>query len=184
MTLWNILWRNLRLCIARMDLVLYYTFTVLECPKLRVKKATWMHLPSRMTVFALVLSTYFLVTGGKASAILSFVGIIFDIINGPPSVGTETDARGNQKPVNQYIMEGLLCSFMFTIGAVGFILLDVVNEAKVSKLARTIMLSLGLASHTDFNAPLTRTVTGTKGSTSSQGPFLQPPAHLNPFSGA
>lgn len=29
-------------------------------------------------------------------------GIIFDIINGPPSVGTETDARGNQRPVSVY----------------------------------------------------------------------------------
>lgn len=46
---------------------------------------------------------------------------------------------------SQYIMEGLLCSFMFTLGAVGFITLDVVNESKVTKLTRTIMLSLGVA---------------------------------------
>lgn len=78
-------------------------FTILECPKLRIKKLSWMQLPSRMTVFAFVLSTYFLVTGGKASTVLFFVGIIFDIINGPPSVGTETDARGNQRPVNSVI---------------------------------------------------------------------------------
>ncbi|KAL5967909.1 Oligosaccharyltransferase complex subunit ostc [Taenia solium] len=126
-----------------MDYVFSSLFTVLECPKLRIKKLSWVQLPSRMAVFAFVLSTYFLVTGG----------IIFDIINGPPSVGTETDARGNQRPVafmqwrinSQYIMEGLLCSFMFTLGAIGFILLDVVNESKMTRLTRTIMLSLGVA---------------------------------------
>ncbi|KAM3178573.1 hypothetical protein ACTXT7_002276 [Hymenolepis weldensis] len=127
-----------------MDYVFGTIFDVLECPKIRIKRPSWLRLPSRMTVFGFVLMTYFLVTGG----------IIFDIINGPPSVGTETDARGNQRPVafmqwrlnSQYIMEGLLCSFMFTLGAVGFIILDIVNEAKVTRLTRTITLAIGVAS--------------------------------------
>ena len=45
---------------------------------------------------------------------------------------------------SQYILEGLLCSFMFTLGAVGFIILDIVNESKMTKLTRTIMLSSGV----------------------------------------
>ncbi|KAH9286736.1 Oligosaccharyltransferase complex subunit ostc [Echinococcus granulosus] len=126
-----------------MDWVFCSIFTFLECPRLRIKRPSWLQLPSRMTVFAFVLSTYFLVTGG----------IIFDVINGPPSVGTETDARGNQRPVafmqwrinSQYIMEGLLCSFMFTLGAIGFILLDIINESKMTRLARAVVLSLGVA---------------------------------------
>ncbi|VDD74301.1 unnamed protein product [Mesocestoides corti] len=126
-----------------MDYLLGSVFSVLECPRLRIKKPSWVQLPSRMTVFSFVLFTYFLVTGG----------IIFDIINGPPSVGTETDARGNQRPVafmqwrinSQYILEGLLCSFMFTLGAIGFIILDKVNESKMTRLARVIMLALGVA---------------------------------------
>lgn len=46
---------------------------------------------------------------------------------------------------SQYIMEGLLCSFMFTLGGIGFIILDVVNESKMTRLTRMITLSLGIA---------------------------------------
>lgn len=48
-----------------MDCALGAIFNVLECPKIRVKKPSWLQLPSRMTVFAIVLVTYFLVTGGN-----------------------------------------------------------------------------------------------------------------------
>nr|VZI35661.1 unnamed protein product [Spirometra erinaceieuropaei] len=79
-------------------------------------------------------------------------GVVFDVINGPPSVGTETDAKGNQRPVafmqwrinSQYIMEGLLCSFMFTLGSIGFIILDRVNEAKMTKITRVILMAVGV----------------------------------------
>ena len=40
-------------------------FTVLECPHLKLKKPTWVMMPSAMVMFALVLMSYFLVTGGK-----------------------------------------------------------------------------------------------------------------------
>ncbi|KAL5112071.1 Oligosaccharyltransferase complex subunit ostc [Taenia crassiceps] len=105
-----------------MDCVLRSIFAILECPKIRVKKISWVQLPSRMTVFAFVLSTYFLVTGVS-----------------------ERKPTPEEIRDHQYIMEGLLCSFMFTLGAIGFILLDVVNESKMTKLTRTIMLSLSVA---------------------------------------
>ena len=39
-------------------------FTLLECPNLKLKKPTWVKQPSAMTMFAIVLLSYFLVTGG------------------------------------------------------------------------------------------------------------------------
>lgn len=48
-----------------MDYVFGTIFDVLECPKIRIKRPSWLRLPSRMTVFGFVLMTYFLVTGGN-----------------------------------------------------------------------------------------------------------------------
>lgn len=56
-----------------------------------------------MQAFSVVLFTYFLVTGG----------IVYDVINEPPSIGSMVDERGNNRPVaimqyrvnGQYIME-------------------------------------------------------------------------------
>lgn len=39
-------------------------FLVLEVPNLRIKQPSWFHQPSAMTIFSLVLLSYFLVTGG------------------------------------------------------------------------------------------------------------------------
>merc|ERR1711976_783582 len=64
-------------------------FAVLECPNLKLKKPTWIKAPSAMFVFAAILASYFLVTGG----------IIYDTIVEPPSIGSTTDERGNSKPV-------------------------------------------------------------------------------------
>nr|XP_039319801.1 oligosaccharyltransferase complex subunit OSTC-like [Saimiri boliviensis boliviensis] len=97
-------------------------FLVLECPNLKLKKPPWLHMPSAMAVYALVVVSYFLITGG----------IIYDVIVEPPSVGSMTDEHGYQRPVaflayrvnGQYIMEGLASSFLFTMGGLGFIILD------------------------------------------------------------
>lgn len=43
----------------------------------------------------------------------------------------------------QYIMEGLASSFMFCLGAVGFIVLDQTNFKPMKKLNRVIMMSMG-----------------------------------------
>ena len=47
-------------------------FEVLECPNVKLKKPSWVQRPSSMTVFAVLLVTYFLVTGG----------VIYDVIVG------------------------------------------------------------------------------------------------------
>uniref|UniRef100_A0A2I3M4Z4 Oligosaccharyltransferase complex subunit n=1 Tax=Papio anubis TaxID=9555 RepID=A0A2I3M4Z4_PAPAN len=64
-------------------------FLVLECPNLKLKKPPWLHMPSAMTVYALVVVSYFLITGK----------IIYDVIVEPPSVGSMTDEHGHQRPV-------------------------------------------------------------------------------------
>ncbi|MXQ81583.1 hypothetical protein E5288_WYG011879 [Bos mutus] len=116
-------------------------FLVLECPNLKLKKPPWVHMPSAMTVYALVVVSYFLITGG----------IIYDVIVEPPSVGSVTDEHGHQRPVaflayrvnGQYIMEGLASSFLFTMGGLGFIILDRSNAPNIPKLNRFLLLFIG-----------------------------------------
>ena len=64
-------------------------FSILEVPNLKIKKPSWFHQPSAMTVFALVLLSYFMVCGG----------IIYDVIVEPPSIGSTTDEKGHSRPV-------------------------------------------------------------------------------------
>ncbi|XP_033627133.1 oligosaccharyltransferase complex subunit ostc-like [Asterias rubens] len=124
-----------------MERIFASPFTVLECPNLKLKWPTWLHTPSAMTVYAIVLSSYFLVTGG----------LIYDVIVEPPSVGSTTDENGHQKPVafmpyrvnGQYIMEGLASSFLFTIGGLGFVVLDKSNGPMLPKLNRFLLLFVG-----------------------------------------
>jgi hypothetical protein len=112
-------------------------FTVLKVPNLKLKRPSWLRKPSTMTVFAFILLSYFLVTGG----------VIYDVIVEPPSVGSTTDEHGHSKPVaimpyrinGQYIMEGLASSFMFIMGALGFIILDQTQQSLTAK--RRIMLT-------------------------------------------
>ncbi|VDN58330.1 unnamed protein product [Dracunculus medinensis] len=118
-------------------------FTFIDPPNVRINRPRWLSMPSPMQVFAFVMVTYFFVTGG----------VIYDIINEPPGVGQTTDERGNAKPVaimkhrinGQYIMEGLAASFMFSLGGIGFIILDNCNNPLTPKLNRIMMLGLGFA---------------------------------------
>ncbi|EDO26894.1 predicted protein, partial [Nematostella vectensis] len=79
------------------------------------------------------------------------LGIIYDVIVEPPSVGSTTDEHGHSKPVafmpyrvnGQYIMEGLASSFLFSMGGVGFIILDKSNSVGMSKLNRFLLLFIG-----------------------------------------
>ena len=48
-----------------MEAVYGLYFHVLELPHIKIKKPGWIKAPSAMVVFALVLLSYFLVTGGK-----------------------------------------------------------------------------------------------------------------------
>ncbi|CAO2600064.1 Oligosaccharyltransferase complex subunit OSTC [Lemmus lemmus] len=105
-------------------------FLVLECPNLKLKKPPWVHMPSAMTVYALVVVSYFLITGG----------IIYDVIVEPPSRPVAFLAyRVN----GQYIMEGLASSFLFTMGGLGFIILDRSNAPNIPKLNRFLLLFIG-----------------------------------------
>merc|ERR1712170_45469 len=123
---------------AKMEALYSIPYTVLECPNLKLKKPSWVKTPSAMFVFAAVLLSYFMGTGG----------IIYDVIVEPPSIGSTTDERGNSKPVafmpyrvnGQYIMEGLASSFLFTIGGLGFVMLDQTNKPTTPKLNRILLL--------------------------------------------
>ncbi|XP_021349039.1 oligosaccharyltransferase complex subunit ostc-B-like [Mizuhopecten yessoensis] len=116
-------------------------FNVLACPNLKLKKPTWLKQPSAMFMFSAILLSYFLVTGG----------IIYDVIVEPPSIGSTTDERGNSKPVafmpyrvnGQYIMEGLASSFLFTLGGLGFVILDQTNKPTTPRLNRILLLAVG-----------------------------------------
>merc|ERR1719474_731454 len=124
-----------------MDVILRPIFSVLTVPDLKIKQPTWLHTPSAWTIFAFILTTYFLVTGG----------IIYDVIVEPPSVGSTTDENGHSKPVafmpyrvnGQYIMEGLASSFMFTLGGLGFVILDQTNKPLMPKLNRILLICVG-----------------------------------------
>ncbi|XP_033102233.1 oligosaccharyltransferase complex subunit ostc-like [Anneissia japonica] len=126
-----------------METLFSLPFAVLECPYLRLKKPSWLKSPGAMTVYAIVLGSYFLVTGG----------LIYDVIVEPPSVGSTTDENGHQKPVafmpyrvnGQYIMEGLASSFLFTIGGLGFVILDKSNTPNTPKLNRFLLVFVGFA---------------------------------------
>merc|ERR1711862_207139 len=123
-----------------MDLVFTYPFAILECPNLKLKKPSWLQQPSAMVMFAVIMLSYFLVTGG----------IIYDVIVEPPSIGSTTDERGNSKPVafmpyrvnGQYIMEGLASSFLFSMGGLGFIMLDHTNLPGTPKLNRILLYGI------------------------------------------
>uniref|UniRef100_A0A4W5JWU1 Oligosaccharyltransferase complex subunit n=1 Tax=Hucho hucho TaxID=62062 RepID=A0A4W5JWU1_9TELE len=159
-------------------------FAVLECPNIKLKKPSWLHMPSAMTVYAIVIVSYFLITGGKLVSFLITIGnqhfwmpimadyiafheetarqadnlfrecIIYDVIVEPPSVGSMTDEHGHQRPVaflayrvnGQYIMEGLASSFLFTMGGLGFIILDRSNAPNIPKLNRFLLLFIGFVS--------------------------------------
>ncbi|MFQ6647324.1 hypothetical protein Gotur_021233 [Gossypium turneri] len=85
-------------------------YSFLRPPRLRLKIPS-VSLPSAMTVFSLVLLTYFMVVSG----------FVYDVIVEPPGIGSTQDpATGAVRPVvflpgrvnGQYIIEGLSSGFM------------------------------------------------------------------------
>lgn len=49
-----------------METLIGLPFVVLECPNIKLKKPSWLHMPSAMTVYAVVIVSYFLITGGES----------------------------------------------------------------------------------------------------------------------
>ena len=53
--------------------VVQLPYHVLVVPNLKLKRPGWLQLPQPMTVFSMVLFSYFLVCGGKCSSFVSIV---------------------------------------------------------------------------------------------------------------
>ncbi|KAL7741784.1 hypothetical protein ACLKA6_000391 [Drosophila palustris] len=115
-------------------------FHILVPPNIKVRRFA-IPMPSPMAVFSVVLLSYFLVTGG----------IIYDVIVEPPSVGATVDEHGHSRPVafmpyrvnGQYIMEGLASSFLFTVGGLGFIIMDQTHAPGKTNLNRLLLTAMG-----------------------------------------
>ncbi|CAI0428366.1 unnamed protein product [Linum tenue] len=122
--------------------ILPYSF--LRAPRLRLKLPS-LSLPSPMTVFSLVLLTYFMVVSG----------IVYDVIVEPPGIGSTQDpVTGTVRPIvfmsgrvnGQYIIEGLSSGFMFVLGGVGIILLDLALDKNRAKSVKVSYASAGVSS--------------------------------------
>ncbi|KAH9417289.1 hypothetical protein DERP_007286 [Dermatophagoides pteronyssinus] len=118
-------------------------FNILIVPNIKLKKPLWLCLPSSMTVFSLILVSYFFVCGG----------MIYDVIIEPPAIGSTVDEHGYSRPVafmpyrvnGQYIMEGLASSMLFTLGSIGFIILDKTHQPTTRKLNRIFLISISFS---------------------------------------
>ncbi|KAE8735475.1 methionine over-accumulator [Hibiscus syriacus] len=115
-------------------------YSFLRPPRLRLKLPSF-SLPSAMTVFSLILLTYFMVVSG----------FIYDVIVEPPGIGSTQDpATGAVRPVvflpgrvnGHYIIEGLSSGFMFVLGGIGIVLLDLALD---KNRARSIKVSYSIA---------------------------------------
>ncbi|KAG9451398.1 hypothetical protein H6P81_011363 [Aristolochia fimbriata] len=122
--------------------ILPYSF--LRLPRLRLKLPSF-SLPSAMTVFSLVLLAYFVVVSG----------IVYDIIVEPPGIGSTQDrVTGAVRPVvflpgrvnGQYIVEGLSSGFMFVLGGMGIVLMDLALDRNRAISVRTSSAMTGIAS--------------------------------------
>ncbi|RVW90760.1 Oligosaccharyltransferase complex subunit OSTC [Vitis vinifera] len=98
-----------------------------------------------MTVYPLLLLTYFMVV----------FGIVYDVIIEPPSIGSSHDCHtGFVYPVvflsnrvnDQYIIEGLSSGFMFVLGGIGIILMDLALDQNRAKSVKVLFASTDVAS--------------------------------------
>lgn len=119
-------------------------YSFLRAPRLRLKFPS-LSLPSPMTVFFLVLLTYFMVVSG----------IVYDVIVEPPGIGSTQDpVTGSVRPVvflpgrvnGQYIIEGLSSGFMFVLGGIGIILLDLALDKNRARSVKTSYATAGFSS--------------------------------------
>jgi len=117
-------------------------YSVIPAPNLKLKLPSIFEkgLP-RMTIFALMIVSYFFVLSG----------VIYDIINEPPSVGSERDDKGRIRPVvileyrmnAQYMIEGFSAGLMFVLGGLGFLLSNWAAGANFPEKYRYMAFTLG-----------------------------------------
>ncbi|XP_072960264.1 uncharacterized protein [Typha angustifolia] len=121
----------------------YLPYSFLRPPRTRLRFPSSLSLPSPMTVFSLVLLTYFAVVSG----------LIYDVIVEPPGIGSTQDpVTGAVKPVvflqgrvnMQYIIEGLSSGFMFVLGGVGIILMDLALDRNRARSIRLSFAGFGI----------------------------------------
>ncbi|KAG6521161.1 oligosaccharyltransferase complex subunit ostc-like [Zingiber officinale] len=118
-------------------------YSFLRPPRTRLKLPSSLALPSPMTVFSLVLLTYFAVVSG----------LVYDVIVEPPGIGSTQDRYGTVRPVvflpgrvnGQYIIEGLSSGFMFVLGGIGLILLDLALDRNRPRSVRISFASFGIS---------------------------------------
>jgi len=98
-----------------------------------------------MTVYALILLTYFLVVSG----------FVYDVIVEPPGIGSTQDpTTGTIRPVvfmsgrvnGQYIIEGLSSGFMFVLGGIGIVMLDLALDKNKAKSVKASYAVAGVSS--------------------------------------
>ncbi|XP_074280696.1 uncharacterized protein LOC141605718 [Silene latifolia] len=118
-------------------------YTILRPPRLRLKLPT-LTLPSSTTVLSLLLLTYFLVISG----------VVYDVIVEPPGIGSTQDhPNAPVRPVvflpgrvnGQYIIEGLSSGFMFILGGVGIVLMDLAVDKNRPKSVRVSYGAAGVS---------------------------------------
>ncbi|XP_020573771.1 oligosaccharyltransferase complex subunit ostc-like [Phalaenopsis equestris] len=121
-------------------LLRFLPYSFLRPPRTRLRLPSSVALPSPMTVFSLLLLTYFAVVSG----------LVYDVIVEPPGIGSTQDpATGTVRPIvflpgrvnGQYIIEGLSSGFMFLLGGFGLIFLDLAVDRH---RARSVRLSFAL----------------------------------------
>lgn len=119
-------------------------YSFLRVPRTRLKLPTFT-LPSSAAVFSLLLLTYFAVVSG----------LVYDVIVEPPGIGSTQDPHsGAVRPVvflsgrvnGQYIIEGLSSGFMFVLGGVGIILLDLALDKNRAKTVKASFAAAGVSS--------------------------------------
>ncbi|XP_008784428.1 oligosaccharyltransferase complex subunit ostc-like [Phoenix dactylifera] len=127
-----------------LHLIRFLPYGFLRPPRLRLKLPSSLALPSPMTVFSLVLLTYFAVVSG----------LVYDVIVEPPGIGSTQDrSTGAVRPVvflpgrvnGQYIIEGLSSGFMFVLGGVGLILMDLALDRNRARSVRISFASFGIS---------------------------------------
>lgn len=120
-------------------------YSILRPPRTRLKlPSAATALPSPTTVLSLILLTYLAVVSG----------FVYDVIVEPPGIGSTQDPRtGAVKPVvfmtgrvnGQYIVEGISSGFMFLLGGIGLILLDLALDKNRPRSVRISFAAFGIS---------------------------------------